>query len=40
MDKWWAPLKTVVNLWFYKMWAILEQLWDLSESQEGSYSME
>ena len=39
-DNWWASLNTVVNRWFYKVWAILEQLWELSESQEGSCSME
>jgi len=39
-DDWWASLNVVVNFWFYKMWAILEQLWELSESQEGPCSME
>lgn len=40
-DNWSAPLNMVVNLWFYKTWAILEQLWELAqEFQEGPCSME
>jgi hypothetical protein len=35
MDNWWAPLNAVVNLWFYRVLVILEQLWELPEFQEG-----